>query len=156
MKIALYQGKSIISKLIKWKTRGVYSHASIIFSDGKVLEAWQGSNSVRYINNISDGHSEGTPVDIFKIDCDVDEESARKYADSLIGKKYGFWTIVQFLIGTSGDDKNKWICSELALDVVRKGGVGLLARVDAYKVSPVCLSWSPLLKLARSTMTIRG
>ena len=41
MRIALYQGKSLISLLIRWQTRSQYSHAAFLLDDGSVIEAWQ-------------------------------------------------------------------------------------------------------------------
>lgn len=41
MRIALYQGKSAISRLIRWQTRSQYSHAAFLLDDGSVIEAWQ-------------------------------------------------------------------------------------------------------------------
>src|SRR5579871_6249457 len=48
MRIALYQGKSPISLLIRWQTRSRYSHAAFLLDDGSVIEAWQ--PCVREIN----------------------------------------------------------------------------------------------------------
>src|SRR5579871_2617400 len=48
MRIALYQGKSLISLLIRWQTRSQYSHAAFLLDDGSVIEAWQ--PCVREIN----------------------------------------------------------------------------------------------------------
>lgn len=152
MKLAFYKGTSLISRLIRWKTRGEYSHVAVMFDDGRILEAWQGTNSVRWITSLSNGHTEGTKVDIFDIDTLLMEDAALKFAKAQIGKPYGYRTIFKFLTNTSGDNKNAWICSEIALATAIAGGVPLLARVDAYKVSPVALSRSPLLKF-NSTIT---
>ena len=153
MKLAFYRGKSIISRLIRWKTRGKYSHVAVMFDNGRILEAWQGTNSVRWINDLSDGHTPGTKVDIYDIDTLLMEDAAFKFAEKQIGKEYGYRTIAKFLTNTSGDNREAWICSEIALAVAIAGGVPLLARVDAYKVSPVSLSWSPLLKFNSSITT---
>jgi uncharacterized protein YycO len=147
MKLAFYRGKSIVSKLIRWKTRGVYSHVAVMFDNGKILEAWQGTDSVRWIDSLANGHRAGTLIDIYTVDAPIDEERAFRFAESQIGKEYGYRTIAKFLTNTSGDDPDEWICSEIALAVAAAGGVPLLARVEAYKVSPVTLSWSPFLKL---------
>jgi len=151
MKLAFYQGKSIISRLIRWKTRGKYSHVAVIFDDGRILEAWQGTNSVRWINSLSDGHSPGTKVDIYDIDAPLNKARAKAFAQKQMDKPYGYRAILKFISNTSGDNENAWICSEIALATAVAGGCQLLARVDAYKVSPVMLSWSPLLKF-NSTM----
>ena len=124
-----------------------------MFDNGKILEAWQGTDSVRWITDLSDGHTPGTRVDIFDIEAPLDEAAAFKFAESQIGKEYGYRTIAKFLTYTSGDDPDEWVCSEIALAIARAGGVPLLARVDAYKVSPVTLSWSPLLEFNSTIIT---
>jgi uncharacterized protein YycO len=92
-------------------------------------------------------------VDVFDIDSPLNMVKARDFAESQIGKPYGYRAILKFLTNTSGDNKEAWICSEIALAAARAGGVNLLARVDAYKVSPVMLSWSPLLKYSHTETT---
>jgi len=154
MKLAFYKGTSLVSRLIRWKTRGKYSHVAVIFNNGKILEAWQGTNSVRWISSLSDGHTPGTKVDIFDIDTLLMEGAAEKFAKSQVGKEYGYRTILKFLSNTSGDNKDEWICSEIALAIAIAGGVPLLARVDAYKISPAMLSWSPLLTFNSQEITV--
>ena len=143
-----------MSRMIRWGTRGPYSHVSVMFADGKILEAWSGTNSVRWMTSLSDGHTEGTKVDIFNIDAPVNESGSQGFAQSQVGKPYGYRTVLKFLTNTPGDKKDEWICSEIALATVLAGGCALLARVDAYKVSPVTLSWSPILKLDRTLVTL--
>ena len=153
MKLAFYKGNSLVSHLIRWKTRGPYSHVAVMFDNGGILEAWQGSDSVRWIDSLSDGHTPGTAVDVYSVNVGYDELDAYLFARSKVGQPYGYRTVLKFLTYTSGDDPASWICSEIALEVVRKAGVDLLSRVDAYKVSPVMLSWSPLLTLEKTVVT---
>jgi len=145
MQLAFYRGTSLLSRFIRWKSRGKYSHAAILFSNGECLEAWHATNSVRWITNLGDGHTNGTQVDIFDLPESLNEAAAKDFAQQQIGKKYGLKEVLMFLTNTSGDNPNNWFCSEIALAIARAGGINLLARVDAYKVSPSMLSWSPYL-----------
>jgi len=156
MRLAFYKGKSLVSRLIRWKTRGKYSHVAIMFDDGRILEAWHAPSSVRWIKSLCDGHTAETPVDIFTITPDLDEVAAIEFAQRQVGKEYGFLKILKFLTNTSGDNPDTRICSEIALAVARAGGVDLLARVGAYKVSPSMLSWSPHLAYDKTVKTTKS
>ncbi|MEW4983088.1 MAG: hypothetical protein AB1Y26_07635 [Cycloclasticus sp.] len=156
MRLAFYKGKSLSSRLIRRKTRGKYSHVGIIFSDGRILEAWFSTNSVRWIDNLSDGHTEGTEVDIFEINGQVDEAAGLKFALKQVGMPYGHMKIIRFMTYTNRGNPFNWICSEIALALVRTAGVSLLARVEAYKVSPSMLSWSPYLIFSETITTTKA
>lgn len=154
MKIALYKGTSWMSKLITWQTRGIYSHASIILNNGEIIEAWQIGSGVRVIKSLSEGHTKNTLVDIF--DFDHSQEGARlaeKFLEAQVGKKYDWRAIARFLTKRRGDNKDKWICSELVFAAVQHAGVDLLSRTEAYEVSPVMLGRSPLLQYAKTIVT---
>jgi hypothetical protein len=41
--VLLFRGKGVISTLIRWQTRGEYSHAALLMPDGMIVESWQGA-----------------------------------------------------------------------------------------------------------------
>ena len=141
--IALYRGKSALSRAIEWFTRGAYSHAAWVCRDGTVIEA-RGSG-VRRVASISDQHLDGTPVEIYQVPgCDVD--AAEAWLATQIGKKYDYKGLFGFVTRADQDDgQAAWFCSELVFTAAQKGGVELLARVPAWEVSPTVLSYSPLM-----------
>lgn len=154
MQIALYQGKSLISKAIRWQTRGIYSHAAIILPCGDVIEAWHNPGRVRLQQSLSDGHSSGTPVDVFNVATSHNEDTLIDcFLRKQLGKKYDFRAIARFISRRNNDNADKWFCSELVFAAFEKAGLDLLARTDAFEVSPVMLSRSPLLVFDHSIIT---
>jgi hypothetical protein len=118
--------------------------------DGEVWEAWHTGGkrfwhgSVRRIESPYDGHSPGTPIDVFTVDGDYDEAAIRAFCHSQDGKHYAFRDVAKFLTRTdaSDDDNEKWFCSELVLAAVARGGLELLKGTYAH-MSPRDVSISP-------------
>lgn len=157
MNIALYKGKSFISKLIKWQTRGKYSHAAIIFKDGKVIEAWQAGDSlVRFMPSVNEGHTLGTEVDIFKVKTTSKQDKViYDFMRGQVGKKYDWGLILGFLTRGDTDNRDKWICSELVFAAFKVAGIDLLAATNAYEVSPSLIRRSTLLEYVETVRTVK-
>ena len=154
MIIAAYKGRSLISKLIKWQTRGKYSHVAVMLSDNEIIEAWHSPARVRVIHSLSEGHKPGTPIDLFEVKTTpAQDKSIRHFLRSEVGKKYDFAGVARFLSRRSKDNADKWFCSELAFSAFRSADIDLLKRIDAYQVDPVALSTSPKLKFIDSLTT---
>lgn len=156
MQIALYQGKSLISKAIRWQTRGVYSHAAIILPDTTIVEAWHNPAKVRLITTLSDGHTPGTTVDIFDVaTSEQQRDDISVFARMQMGKPYDFAAIARFMSRRNKDNPDKWFCSELVFSAFRYAGIDLLERTEPFQVSPVLLSRSPLLVKSHSITTTK-
>ncbi|MCP4451390.1 MAG: hypothetical protein GY809_08010, partial [Planctomycetes bacterium] len=74
MKILGYKGISFISHLIKFQTRSEYSHIGVMLDNGQVYEAWQ-SGGVRLIAAPQIGHKPGTPIDVYNIIGEFNEQA---------------------------------------------------------------------------------
>ena len=146
MKILLYRGRSLISRLIQFQTRSDYSHVALMMDDCSVYEAWH-VGGVRHLRSPFDGHSSGTYIDIFRItdlrDCDVDQ--VEFFLSKQLGKKYDFASVVRFITRREAPADDKWFCSELVLAALKRGGVELL-RLPPSEASPRDVSISPLLQ----------
>ncbi len=154
IRIAQYKGVSFTSNMIKRVTRGEYSHTAIMLEDDRIVEAWQGCNKVRIINELSDGHKPGTEVDIYLVDMgSKQEENFRAFVELQIGKKYDYMGLVGFYFNSGIHNESKWFCSELFAAACRYAGVALLNNMDPYQVSPHLASVSPKTHFARSTVT---
>ena len=171
IQIAAYQGKSFISRLIRWQTRSKFSHIAIRFTEdiwvnlggrekyihaGNVIEAWKGG--VRMATNISESHDLGTRVDFFEFVEPLTQEETQTMASFLvrqIGKGYDYLAIVRFLTRDpiSHWQKTKWFCSELAFETSLTAGRNLLERTDAWRVPPDWIPRSPLLRPAGHEIT---
>jgi uncharacterized protein YycO len=142
-KILLFKGRGFISRLIRWQTNGHYSHAAIQRPDGRIIEAWHKPAKVRLRSRLDDWSN----VEAYEVEGMTMEQwdKALEWAEAQIGKKYDFGGVFRFLTRRRKDQDEKWFCSELVFHAVKAGGVELLERVKGAQVSPVVLSFSPLL-----------
>ncbi len=154
MKLAFYQGISLISKLIRWQTRGLYSHVAFLFDDGTVIEAWE-EGGVLHNATLSMRHTPGTVVDIFEFSTTIEQETAiTKFLRAQLGKKYDYLAVARFISRRNVQfDESKWFCSELAYCGAKVAGIELLKRTEGWKISPDALSHSPLLELVKTVRT---
>lgn len=145
--VLLYKGTGLVSKLIRWQTRGMYSHAALLRPDGRVIESWH-DGGVRIFRPKSwDGiHAFDVP--------EMDQEKweiALRWAEGEVGQPYDWRGVARF-ISRSKDRKNRrWFCSELVFAALDAAGVPPLLRVPACEVSPAMLGYSPRL-LIRQTI----
>ena len=147
-KILLFRGIGLVSALIRWQTRGDYSHAALLMPNGTtIIESWQGIGCGVQQKEIADWRG----VDTYDVHGLTTEQWAvvDSFARSQLGKPYDYFGCVRFLDRRKlPHDLSHWFCSELVFAAFQAAGVELLARCDASDVSPAMLSLSPLLELA--------
>ena len=155
--IALYRGKSRISRGIRWQTRGPYSHAAWLCSDGSVYESWH-RGGVVHSESVGSIHTPGTEVDLFAVQ--VDNAQVERFLESQLGKHYDWRAIMGFVSRCPqlADEQDKWFCSELVFAACAFAGVGLFRLgkpepVRAWEVSPSKLAWSNELIYQRREIT---
>ena len=167
VQVALFKGRSLISRLIRWQTRSEYSHAALWLPETEeVIEAWHRGGVRRGpIHNV---HTPGTEVDIFSVDLplarsyeepllDQYEDRMMQFATKQVGGRYSFRSVFRFLSRRSAEHRpGIWFCSELVTRAFRIGGASLLERIPSEHVSPALLSYSPLLKFDRTIITHEG
>ncbi len=150
--IALYKGQSWISRLIQWRTWSDYSHAAWVCDDGSVIEAWVDgfmSGSVRRVENPWARHTPGTDVEFYDVALTPEQHwAAQEFLMRQVGKPYDFRGIWGFMTRKPEQEQGAWFCSELVFTALQAAGVPLLARIEAFKVSPGLLALSPLLRPA--------
>jgi uncharacterized protein YycO len=139
--ILLFRGRGLISSLIRWQTRGEYSHAALLMPDGRIIESWQG-DGVR-IKTLADW----VGVDAYTVVGMTDEqwERAFEFARSQLGRGYDYWAIVRFISRDKMPENERWFCSELVFAALAHARVAALARIEPWAVSPGLLNLSPLL-----------
>jgi len=151
VKIGLYRGKSFVSKRIKKRTRSVYSHAAMHLEDGTVIEAWaDGFTSGKvYHRPLGEGHTPGTPIDMYEIIDTVDWIAVEEFLLAQVGKPYDWrmvWGFVTHRRRETAGSRDKWFCSELAFQALQVGGFNLFRNTEPYEVSPGLLGRSVDLK----------
>ena len=115
IRVAQYKGVSLTSRLIKFCTGGVYSHTAIMLEEDCIVEAWEGTGSVRIIKSLSEGHTPGTPIDIYHVDIPPHKEKEfREFVMGEVGKSYSMRGLIAFYFNSINwrrDDE--WFCSQL-------------------------------------------
>lgn len=154
MFVCLYKGNGFIDRAIQLQTRSHYSHASLLFDDGDVIEAIQFVGVHQTTLTVQPGCS----VDLYSVNCTPEQEKrAKEYAVKQLGKPYDYRSIVRFL--TREDDYDfdqaEWFCSELAFQCCWQAGIHLLQNIKAWAVSPGILSLSPR-QMMRYYRTVTG
>lgn len=151
MLIALFKGRGLISALIRWQTRGTYSHAAIItgLRPLTIIEAWQGSG----VRQKSLGFDLKN-IDFFALrkEPNFSTERAITFACAQLGFPYDYRGVFRFVTRVPAHINSKWFCSELVHEAVRVGGMELLQR-ESSEVAPEHLSWSTkLIRISRSEL----
>lgn len=156
MLLAFYKPTTWKDRLVCWFTDKKYSHVSIEFSNGDVVEA-SPKYGVRKVGLIEEAAVLGDVIDFYEITVDCDEAKVRKFVNKQIGKPYDWPMVIRFVI-RKGRDKphdKSWFCSELVYSAIEAGGVKLLDNIEAWKVTPGELAQSPLLRQITSMEMIK-
>jgi uncharacterized protein YycO len=158
--VAAYRGRSLLSRLIQWRTWSGVSHVACIKGDGQVVEAWGGSGprGVRHFDSWHRGHTPGTNIDLFLF-RGLSDGQAREFWDfqmSKVGAKYDYLGVLGFVARRSAlQCPFKWFCSELVHAASVAAQAPLLVGTPSYKVSPGDIVKSPVLEYAY-TVTAPG
>ncbi len=149
MRIILCKGNGRVSRLIRWFTRGEYSHAALLFSDNVVIEA-HAQHGVQHLYlstwmvlNPQAG------ADIYELDLTPEQEAVvRAYAMVQVGKPYDWIGDLHFVTRQDYEQQpdDKWFCSELVFESIGQV-LWLFARTRGWQVAPDLLKRSKDLKL---------
>ncbi len=147
VRIALYRGVSALSRMIRWATRGPYSHAALLLDDGSVIEAWRrGVCRARPFAH----HLPGTQIDVFAFRRPLADAEAGKIIDAALGqlgKPYDWTNIFRSLSRRSTVWNEAWFCSELVAWACAGAGRPLLIAEPSI-ITPHHISWSTELEHA--------
>ena len=125
MKVLLYRGTGPTSRLIRFQTRSPYSHAAMMMDDGTVIEARM-RGGVKHVATPWTRHRKNTPVEVYAIKGDFDEEKVESFLLSQLGKKYDWLSVLRFVSRRKAPADDRWFCSELILAALLDGGKRLL------------------------------
>lgn len=147
MYVLLFRGKGLISTLIRWQTRGEYSHAALQIEhpDGGIYESWQGAG-VRRLKNLKSWEN----VDRYEVRSITSDQihAVRYFMDQQRGKKYDYVGVLRFVTRRRRGDNEKWFCSELVFEALKSAKIPLFVRTEGWEVSPDMLKRSPRLASA--------
>lgn len=143
MIICLHKGKGLISSLIRFQTRGRYTHASILIKERDVIEAREFKGVVESRIELID-----SSFNLFKVTTTREQdEKIISFLKDQLGKEYDYTMVARFVTRRQEHrkSKEKWFCSELVFAAFLHAGINLLERTEPWEVSPNLLSRSPLL-----------
>jgi len=156
---AFYRGRSIVSRLIQWRTWSPYSHVAFwepLPTPGKYLamEAWWPDGVIVRLSDL--GHKPGTVVDLYECPSMTiaHQRAIVAFIASQLDKPYDLRGIYGFLPRCKTQNPGAWFCSELILSAAFYAGLDLLSRrLLPGQCDPGILSWSPLL-IYHSSVTL--
>lgn len=145
--VILYEGTTIISRLIRVQTRGSISHAALLFEDGTIYEAREGRGVIKRRWGQAGYPDEGWTV----LEPTAPEprqlaDKMREYCEHQIGKKYDYLSVLRFITRRRKDaNPDKLFCSEMVVEAFELCGFPLFLRCEPFEVSPSTLLISPRL-----------
>lgn len=133
MKVAFYKGNmagwnGFYDRLIRFWTRGPYSHVELIFSDNVSASSSLPDGGVRFKRIDYDLDK----WDIFELSDRFDEQAARKWFNDHEFAQYDLMGILHFVLFPILGSKRRWFCSEAVLAAL---GFTKTERVDPTTMS---------------------
>lgn len=138
MVIELHKGTGLIGNLIKWQTRGVYSHASIMIDSDLSFES-------KEFKGVGFSSRKNKNIDYYLIQLSLSQQlKAVEFIDKVNGAKYDYKMVFRFMtrLNESNNTKNKYFCSELVFCLLKFCGINLFNNTEGWQVSPHLLSRS--------------
>ncbi len=149
MKIAFYRGTSLLDKLILFFSRGGYSHCSILFDNGSMIES-KPFIGVQKCDTIFSSLKCDTKVDIFEVNTNRKQDKIiMDFLKNQIGKGYDYLSAIGFIVYSTNEGRKsygRWFCSELVFSAFKKAGINLFERVSSWQISPTVLSYNTVMK----------
>ncbi len=137
--VCLHHGTSWLSSLIKWQTRGRYSHASLLLPDGAHVEAREGRGVVRHRGFTA---PQGETADVFELLITAEQaEAIEAFILGELGAKYDWRAVFSFVSRSTpkGASADKWFCSEFVVSALEAAGIELFRATTPWEVSPALL-----------------
>lgn len=141
----LHVGGSIISRAIRWQTRGRYSHVSSVMPDGTLVEAVEGRGvtAERMLWDVREH------VTLLAVGCtEIGYERSTAFLADQIGKGYDYRMALGFVTRPTRQGRKStgaWFCSELAYARAEQAAVHLFRATLPWEVNPVTFARSPWL-----------
>jgi uncharacterized protein YycO len=129
VKIILFKGRGLFSKLIQWKTNSQYSHAAILLPDGEtIIESWQGAGVRK--KKMTDWEDTET----FNVDYDpFYTQMIINFLETQKGKDYDYLGALGIALNKNIHNKNKFFCFKLVFAAFQYIGVNLLERTEPHE-----------------------
>lgn len=175
--LAYFKGKSLVSKLIKWRTWGEYSHVGwinerdftlkdpetgkvvLFIPAGTIYESWHRKSKGAKRSGVRKGsagdlHKPGTVVDLYAIEIDDDH-----YAELIMrmeewvanpSAKYDFRGVISgfMLRKKSAHSERRQFCSEFLMRCLIATRIRFLINIRPEQAAPMDMAHSPIQRFA--------
>ena len=178
--LAYFKGKSFVSRLIKWRTWGKYSHVAwinerdFLYVDlqgdsrhipaGTIYESWHRKSKGAKRSGVRKGtagdlHKPGTVVDLYAIE--IDDAHYRELILLLEGwaanpdAKYDFRGVISgfSLRKAKAHSNSRLFCSKYLMRCLIAIRIRFLINIDTWQTSPEDMSHSPIQRFVGSWKT---
>ena len=153
MKIAFYKGETFVDKTVIFLSRGGYSHCTIVFDDGSIIESkpFCGVQKCEYFTSSLESNC---LIDIFEVYTTKHQDKIiKEFLEKQLGKGYDYLSVIGFVVYATDEGRKKygrWFCSELVFAAFKKAGINLMDRTDAWLLSPTILSYNTKMNFVES------
>ncbi|HDX9663332.1 TPA: hypothetical protein ROX91_002031 [Bacillus cereus] len=126
--VVFLQGKSFISKAVRFFDKGTFSHVAIAMSNTHILEA----DFDTRVAIVPFDKNEFNIIEVIDLGLNKDERSrVVTMGSKMVGKKYDYmqiiWYMISKLLRLKGKNRfnnpNSYICSELVFAVLEEAGI---------------------------------
>lgn len=139
--IVLFRGKGLVSALIRFQTRGTFSHAALLV-DNTLYESWQGAGVRKKENWIQP--TDGS-IAMFAVEVGAQQKSdAVRFLEKELGCAYDYISVLRFISRRDGGSPNRWFCSELVFCALERADIHLFNESQGWQISPDLLKRSTL------------
>ena len=155
IKLLFHRPLDTFEKTICLLSRGKYCHVAIQ-SDEIIYEARPKVGVRKFdVFQLNTIETAGKVIDIYNVPNlpRGHKKTITNFLERQIDKEYDYFGALGFVLYATHQgriDWGKWICSELAVCALNKINVPPLQRCDPWKISPVILSYSPLINFDRT------
>lgn len=140
LQVCLHHGKSLLSGLIKWQTRGDYSHASLILPNDRHVEAREFKGVVAHREFTA---PRGETADVFELPITEEQEQALDhFIRAELGCGYDWRAVFAFITRRTPAKASarKWFCSEFVAACLGAAGIPLFRATHDWEISPAFLA----------------
>lgn len=130
----------LIGQLIRWQTRGSYSHVAVLFDRHDLYESVKWAGVIQRCLEEHDYEADWLRLDGWR----AFESRMRHIAVSRLGQPYDWRAIIRFVDRRRWYRNDAWFCSEFGYSLATSSGVQLFRSTKPWEVSPNILFRSPL------------
>jgi len=155
LEFVCFKGISIFSKLVKFFTRGEYSHVAVLLSKGDLIEVWKQRGGVYWDFSTLQSHTKGTPYEVYSlpVEDDVANNALAFYRYLALRRvPYNYLGVIGFVIPVFTSNGG-YFCSEGCWEGLAFASSNF-RDIEGWRVSPT--TFVQLIKLRGAELVYAG